>query len=137
MTPTRRKHSALGLCAAALITGTLLTAVSFYESRRQEDLTFHQDLTIASENRVTAIRREMEANLVALHALRAYLEISPLDEAGFVGFSERLIAAHPSVRSLEWMPQVDRQDRERFESQLGGSFIFEGDPAKPSRVPDQ
>src|SRR5579864_2150834 len=136
MTPTRRKHSALGLCAAALITGTLLTAVSFYESRRQEDLTFHQDLTIASENRVTAIRRELEANFVALHALRAYLEISPLDEPSFVGFSERLIASHPSVRSLEWMPRVERPNRARFEATTGGHFIFEGDPAKPRRAPD-
>jgi signal transduction histidine kinase/ActR/RegA family two-component response regulator len=111
--------------------------VSFHESRRQEDLAFHKDLSIASENRVSAIRRELEANLVTLHALRAYLEVSRMDEPHFAGFAERLIAAHSSVRSLEWMPLVERQDRQRFEASLGGHFIFEGDPAKPRRVPDR
>src|SRR5260370_36458978 len=104
MTPPSRKHSALPLCTAAFITGTLLTGVSFHESRRQEDLAFHKDLSIASENRVSAIRRELEANLVTLHALRAYLEVSRMDEPHFARFAERRIAAHASVRSLEWMP---------------------------------
>src|SRR5690348_15621282 len=137
MISAHRKHSALGLCAAALVTGALLTGVSFHESRRQEELAFHKDLTIASENRVTAIRRELEANLVALHALRAYLEISPLEEANFAGFSERLMAAHSSVRSLEWIPRVDRSDRARFETGLGGHYIFEGDPVKLRRAADR
>src|SRR5580704_8167817 len=95
-----RKHSALGLFTAAFITGALLTGVSFYESRRQENLAFHQDLNVASENRVSAVRRELEANLVALRALQAYLEISPMDESSFAGFAQRLIGAHSSVRSL-------------------------------------
>src|SRR5580700_3535088 len=95
-----RKHSALGLCMAALITGGLLTAVSFYESRRQENLALHQDLSVASENRVSAVRRELEANLVALRALRAYLEISPINDSNFAGFAERLITSHSSLRSL-------------------------------------
>jgi signal transduction histidine kinase/CheY-like chemotaxis protein len=137
MISAHRKHSALGLCVLALLTGTVLTAVSFHESRRQEDLAFHKDLTIASENRVTAIRRELEANLVALHALRAYLEISPLEEANFGGFSERLIAAHSSVRSLEWIPRIERSDRGRFEAGLGGHYIFEGDPAKLQHAADR
>ncbi|HXA67263.1 MAG TPA: ATP-binding protein [Bryobacteraceae bacterium] len=137
MNPKSRKHTALGLCVAAFITGALLTGVSFYESRRQEDLAFHQDLSVASENRVSAVRRELEANLVALHALRAYLEISPMNEASFSGFAARLIATHSSVRSLEWMPRVERQDRDRFERGLGGRFIFEGDPAKHRRAPDR
>ena len=134
-----RKHSALGLCTAAFVTGALLTGVSFYESRRQEDLAFHQDLSVASENRVSAVRRELEANLVALRALRAYLEISPspMDESSFAGFAQRLIGAHSSVRSLEWVPRVERQDRRRFEAGLGGHFIFEGDPAKPRRAPER
>ena len=122
---------------AAFITGALLTGVSFYESRRQENLAFHQDLSVAAENRVSAIRRELEANLVALRALQAYLEISPMDEASFAGFAQRLIGAHSSVRSLEWVPRVERQDRQRFEAGLGGHFIFEGDPAKPRRAPER
>jgi signal transduction histidine kinase/CheY-like chemotaxis protein len=132
-----RKHSALGLFTAAFITGALLTGVSFYESRRQENLAFHQDLNVASENRVSAVRRELEANLVALRALQAYLEISPMDESSFAGFAQRLIGAHSSVRSLEWVPRVERQDRQRFEAGLGGHFIFEGDPAKPRRAPER
>jgi signal transduction histidine kinase/CheY-like chemotaxis protein len=111
--------------------------VSFYESRRQEDLAFRQDLMVACENRVSAVRRELEANLVALHALRAYLEISPMDESHFAGFAERLIAAHPSVRSLEWVPRIEPPDRQRFEASLRPHFIFEGDPAKPTRTPDR
>jgi signal transduction histidine kinase/ActR/RegA family two-component response regulator len=130
-----RKHSALGLCVAAFITGGLLTGVSFYESRRQENLAFHQDLSVASENRVSAVRRELEANLVALHALRAYLEISPINESNFAGFAERLITSHSSVRSLEWIPRVESQDRARFEAGPGGHFIFEGDPAKLRPAP--
>jgi signal transduction histidine kinase/CheY-like chemotaxis protein len=133
------KHSALGLCTAAFIAGALLTGVFFYESRRQEDLAFHQDLSIASENRATAVRRELEANLVALRALRAYLEISPssMDESSFAGFAQRLIPTHSSVRSLEWIPRIEHPDRERFEAGLGGHFIFEGDPAKLQRAPDR
>jgi signal transduction histidine kinase/ActR/RegA family two-component response regulator len=134
MLSTSRKHSVLGLCATAFITGALLTGVSFYESRRQEDLAFHQDLTIASENRVSAVRRELEANLVALHALRAYLEISPLDEASFAGFAARLLATHSSVGSLEWIPRIESPDRKRFEAALGGHYIFEGNPAKLRRA---
>jgi signal transduction histidine kinase/CheY-like chemotaxis protein len=121
---------------AAFITGALLTGVSFYESHRQEDLAFHQDLSVAAENRVSAIRREMEANLVALHALRAYLEISAMNETSFAGFAERLITTHSSVRSLEWIPRVEFQDRPRFEAS-GGHYIFEGDPAKLRRAPDR
>jgi len=69
--------------------------------------------------------------------LRAYLEISPLEEANFAGFSERLIAAHSSVRSLEWIPRIERLDRARFEAGLDGHYIFEGDPAKLRRAPDR
>ena len=137
MIPISRKHSTLGLCSTVLVAGTLLTAVSFYESRRQEDLTFHQDLAVAAENRVSAVRRELEANLVALRALRAYLEISPLDEAGFGGFAQRLITAHSSVRSLEWIPRVELKDRQRFEAALGGNYIFDGDPVKMRRAADR
>ncbi|HEX4595803.1 MAG TPA: CHASE domain-containing protein, partial [Bryobacteraceae bacterium] len=100
-------------------------------------MAFHQDLTIASENRVSAIRRELEANLVALRALRAYLEISPLDESSFASFAERLIAVHSSVRSLEWMPLVAHQDRKQFERRLASHFFFWGDPANPRRAPDR
>ncbi len=134
-----REHSALGLCTAAFVTGALLTGVSFYESRRQEDLAFHQDLSVASENRVSAVRRELESNLVALRALRAYLEISPspMDESSFAGFAQRLIPTHSSVRSLEWIPRVDGPDRARFEAGPRGHFIFEGDPAKLQRAPDR
>ncbi len=132
-----KKQSTLGLCMAAFITGALLTGVSFYETRRQEDLAFHQDLNVASENRVSAIRREMEANLVALHALRAYLEISAMNETSFAGFAGRLIATHSSVRSLEWIPRVELQDRAGFEARPGSHYIFEGDPAKLRRAPDR
>ncbi len=122
---------------AALITGALLTGVSFNESRRQENLAFHQDLSVAAENRASAVRRELEATLVALRALRAYLEISPRDQSSFTGFAQRLIDAHSSVRSLEWVPRVEHQDRQRFEASLRPHFIFEGNAAKPRRAPDR
>jgi len=38
MISAHRKHSALGLCAAALVTGSLVTAFAFHEGRRQEDV---------------------------------------------------------------------------------------------------
>jgi signal transduction histidine kinase/CheY-like chemotaxis protein len=117
--------------------GVFLTAVAFYESRRQENLTLRQNLNIASENRTSAIRRELETDLAALHALRAYLEISPIDESHFSDFASRLISSHSSVRSLEWIPRVELADRRRFESQLGGHFIFDGNPIKPQRAPDR
>ena len=122
MLSTRRKHSVLGLCATAFITGALLTGVSFYESRRQEDLAFHQDLTIASENRVSAVRRELEANLVALHALRAYLEISPWMSRILrplpTGWSALTRASVLSNGYREWSSRIGRASKPRWAAHI-------------------
>jgi len=124
------KPSAGRLIAIVLVTGTVLSALLFYESRRQENLDYRKDLSIACENRTSGIRRELEANLDALHAMRAFLEISTIDESHFSALGARLMDANPSVRSLEWLPRIRQQDRADFEAHFGGHFLFEGDPRK-------
>jgi len=123
-------HSAAGLTAAVLVTGGILTYISFHESRRQEQVDYEKGLSIACENRTSAIRRELEANFAALHSTRAYLETSIVDESHFSAMAARLIDTNSSVRSLEWIPRVSDQDRSSFEQHLGGRFIYEGDPRK-------
>jgi CHASE1-domain containing sensor protein len=86
---------------------------------------------------VTAIRRELEADLAALHALRAVLETTApeqLNQDRFAALASRLLSADSSVRSLEWTPRVRADDRSRFESSLGSHFIFEGNPDQPRRA---
>lgn len=129
------KHSAAGLTAAVLITGGLLTYISFYESRQQETLDYEKDLSTACDNRTAAIRRELEANFAALHAIRAYMEISTVDESHFASMAARLIDTNASVRSLEWVPRVSQRERAGFEQHLGKHFIYVGDPRKPRHAP--
>ncbi len=134
------RPSARGLILTAVVSGMLLTSILFYESRRQEELTYRRGFRVLCENTVTAIRRELEADLAALHALRAFLETTAadqLDQDRFAALASRLLSADSSVRSLEWLPRVKAHDRARFEAGLNGHFIFEGNPDQPRRAADR
>jgi signal transduction histidine kinase/ActR/RegA family two-component response regulator len=134
------KPSARGLILTAVVSGMLLSAILFYESRRQEEHTYRQHLRVVCENTVTAIRRELEADLAALHALRAFLEVTAIDQLDqnrFANLAARLLSSDSSVRSLEWTPRVEAHDRARFEAGLQGHFIFDGNPDQPQRAPER
>ncbi|HLJ49804.1 MAG TPA: ATP-binding protein [Bryobacteraceae bacterium] len=129
-------YRASGLAAAVCVAGIALSGFIFVTHLQEETLDFQNDLRISCENRTAAIRRELDADLAALQALRAHMETAPPTEQQFNSFAQRLLSTTMSVRSLEWVPRVREDDRRKFESDLGGRFIWVGDPARPRRAPE-
>src|SRR3982750_3021142 len=118
-----------------LCTGAVLCALAFVGARRLEQRAARAEFELGSENRASALRREIDTNLAALSILRGFTELSPqVSQKAFEQFSARTLAVYPGIRALEWIPRVTAAQRPAFEEQLrrDGSFrpeITEGNPA--------
>jgi signal transduction histidine kinase len=116
--------------------GTILCAFAFIGARRMEEKSIRAEFILGSENRVSALKREIDTNLAALAALRAFAEVFPQQTRNdFEHFAARTVAVYPGIRALEWSPRVPDSERKAFEEQMrrDGEIrpeITEGNPLK-------
>ena len=99
--------------------GWLLTLVCFEVARDWQDRIFRKQLELNAENRVSAIQREIDHNVLALELVQGLAELpGPLDRDKFEHFAARIMESHPSLRSVEWAPLVPQAERGPFEERL-------------------
>src|ERR1700738_4571364 len=114
--PSHRQFLPVGL---VLCLGSLLALAGFFGTRRSEERAVASEFALASENRVAALRREIESNLAALAALRGLAEVLPkLDRSRFDRFAARTMEGYHSIRALEWLPRITEAGREAFEQRM-------------------
>jgi signal transduction histidine kinase len=99
--------------------GTILCSLAFLGARRMEEKSIRAEFILGSENRISALRREIDTNLAALAALCAFTEVFPQQTKNdFEHFAARTVAVYPEIRALEWSPRVPDSERKAFEEQM-------------------
>src|SRR5690242_3191238 len=75
----RLQAAVLAFCA-----GCIVCTLGFVASRHLEEELFRSEFALSSENRVSAIRHEIDANLSTLNAIRGFAEVpQELSRASF------------------------------------------------------
>jgi diguanylate cyclase (GGDEF)-like protein/PAS domain S-box-containing protein len=102
-----------------VITGILVSALSFRLVRSREVQTSREEFHLQASTSEYAVRREIGANLAALRSLRAYIDVTPnLRPADFEAFAKETMGMNQSILSLEWAPRVSGPNRAAFERRL-------------------
>src|SRR5450432_2565833 len=82
----------------ALTIGISISVFAFLEVRDRESRAMRTGFTVASENHVSAVKREIASNLAAVNAFGAYAGVAtPAGRAAFDSFAQQLIHAYPSI----------------------------------------
>jgi signal transduction histidine kinase len=113
------KRKSVFAVVLAVLVGWLLTLIRFEITRSWEGHLFRTELNLSAENRVTAIRREIDANVSALQLVQGLAELPGfLDRDTFQHLASRIMQSNPSLRSVEWAPLVREPERAQFEERL-------------------
>jgi len=113
------KRKRFFLVALVISVGWVLSLLRFEIARAYQKGVFRNELNLGAENRVSAIRREIDANVSALKLVQGLAELpGPLDRDNFEHFATRILESNPSLRAVEWVPLVTEADRPRFEERL-------------------
>ncbi len=113
-----------------LLSGVVLSFAGFFGAKRSEDAALRSEFALASEARLSALRRELEANLAALSSIRGFAEVTPRQAESFNTFVQHTLEGYSSIRAVEWAPKILRSERASFENNLGRP-IRHGRPPSP------
>jgi PAS domain S-box-containing protein len=98
------------LAGPAIGVGTYRLATAVERDRAQA----HLDRQVATG--ALAIERELAGELEVLYALRALFEAAgPVPPDRFTAVARPILARHPSLQALEWVPRIARGSREAHE----------------------
>ncbi len=119
--PRLRRY--IGLVVAVCIGGGA-SAVLFGAVIAWKQAKTRTDFYLASRSRAALIKREIEANLLIVESLGAFLASSDELSRGdiqtlgreFHGFAPHLLSQHPNVQVLEWAPRVPDDQRDTYEA---------------------
>ena len=99
-----------------ILGGLMLTAIAFAVVQNWERQKLQSDFSIAAENRYTALKREVESDILVLSSVRAfYLHAKVVTRSEFHNFTESFLLQHPGIQALEWIPRVPYSQREEYE----------------------
>jgi len=99
--------------------GLVLFVTAFFYVRDRESIAAHHHFQDIVDGRMATLEREMDATLTALFSLGGLFTTS--GEVGwenFRHFSRRLVARHPAVQGLEWIPRIEQAGRDIFEQRV-------------------
>ncbi len=127
--------------AGVLILGALLSVAAFLAMRELDRQKLRAGFNADAEQRVRAIGHQIDGDLAALNALRGFVEVRyPVNESDFDRFARRLMEAHPSLLSVEWVSHLSgEQARKEFEAELSSrvpafSGITQGPPDRARKA---
>ncbi len=104
------------LVVVVVCVGTAVSLVLFDTTRRWERERMQTAFEQAAEDRVCALRREIEADLLILQALsRFYVGSHEVERYEFWDFVGPLLSSHPEIQALEWIPRVRHSQRRAYE----------------------
>ena len=96
----------------------ILTVIAFRATLKWEQQEIEAGFQLAAEDRFSALEREIESNLEALLALKAFYTASQrITRSQFRDFVAPLLSHHPSIQALEWIPLVTDSQRDVYEAE--------------------
>ncbi len=123
---------------SALLAGILLSLIAFFAFSTWEQQGALEKNQVAFKNalqeRETAIRRELQQGIDALRDVAAFVAVTP-DSRPLRSYSERILAQHPVVQTLAWVPRVKAGRPSDEIGPLGTSLIASERNAKGHLVP--
>jgi signal transduction histidine kinase/CheY-like chemotaxis protein/CHASE1-domain containing sensor protein/HPt (histidine-containing phosphotransfer) domain-containing protein len=111
--PIRRYAVAAAvLCAGVLLSLAMFAAVQLWE----QGLVTHR-FENAVNDRVSALRKELESNELVIEAMTAYYDGSQeVERDEFATFAAAFLAWQPDIRALEWVPRVRAAEVAAYEA---------------------
>ncbi len=96
----------------------MLATISVYEALRvRESRISVAQFQFEAADRIRVIDRKLSADLDVIYALVAfYAGSQAVDRDEFAAFTAPLLARHPGIQALEWIPLVRAGEREQHES---------------------
>lgn len=116
----RRRAVALVLVIGVLVSLTISFVLYHWEADETDAAVqrLRSQFQLDAQERVGAIRRELDTHLQALRSLGALYQASEqVTREEFRVFASKLREAIPSIQALEWIPRVGRLQRSRYEEQ--------------------
>jgi PAS domain S-box-containing protein len=87
--------------------GLLLSLGAFIAVRGDLDAHQEAELEWVAHNRINAVKKEIRNGLDAVQSIRDLLDAAdPLTPSGFERYAQSLLARHPGIHSLAWIPVV-------------------------------
>jgi PAS domain S-box-containing protein len=100
------------LCAGVLLSLGLFAGVRSWEQRR-----IVQQFEAAANDRVSAMKKDLEADALVVQAMVAYYDGSEeVKRQEFEAFAAAFLVWQPDIRTLEWVPRVRASERTAFEA---------------------
>jgi PAS domain S-box-containing protein len=99
-----------------VLVGGALAIAAFQAVRYVETQTFKAKFNLDAQDRINAVKREIEANIEAVQNLHSFYQGSEnVTREEFRQFTVNLIARHPSIQAFEWIPRVALSQRNLYE----------------------
>lgn len=114
-TPGRFKAGYISV-AVTILAGLLLSLVTFTKVRSWENHKTQLEFKRVAADRISALGRGLLSNLLVIESLGAFYSASrEVERREFEEFVKPLLARHPSVQALEWIPRVPLSQRTAYE----------------------
>ena len=104
--------------------GMGLSVAAFSFAREGERQRLSDGFDAAARDRVAAVREQLDAHFLILESLRSFYAASvEVSRQQFHTFSAPLLARHPDIQALEWIPRVSDRQRSDFEAAARGDGL--------------
>lgn len=111
------------IAAAVLAVGVLLSCILFFEQQSREFERARLDFEQAGQNRVLALKKILDIDLLAINSVKSFYDGSQLVERDeFTTFVTPLIENNSGVNSFDWVPRITESQRAKFQSDAGGEI---------------
>jgi len=102
--------------ASILAAGLCFSLLAFFYARSIEQDHFASQLNLVAAEPIDALERQINSDLDTVESLAEFFESSRLVEREeFRVFARSVLARHPNVQALEWLPYVKAAERPVFE----------------------
>lgn len=118
---TRSRHAGhwrrLGFSATLMLLAFVALAVTSHQLIGAQTRQLQQELDHAASSAFDAARLRIERYEIVLHSVQRLIVASEFVEySEFAAFAGPLVAEHPGIHGIEWLPKVERGEREDFEA---------------------
>ncbi len=104
--------------AVLVLVGLVLSLGSFFMLRAAEFSRAQAEFTAETDRWRALIQEQLTYTVEGLRSVSAFLDSSEeVTRAEFKSFTSTILAAHPEIVSIEWIPRVGALERVQFEEQ--------------------
>jgi class 3 adenylate cyclase/CHASE1-domain containing sensor protein len=102
--------------AAVLAVGVCLSFTAFFYVHRLEKARLAAEFGVLAAQPISAIQRQIQSDLGTVQSLVAFYDGSQhVERAEFRTFAASILAWHPGIKALEWVPRVPASERKKYE----------------------